>query len=454
MSNPVEKISATEVNNEITSKEVCNEFTQSQGHGFVWENDIREKVFNLKKNKNDTNVHDISSEELGTTENISIKATSCDTVYCGDIIRYVFGYDFRQTHTMMIVKYRQNGDTKTITCVYEIDYTKEMNTYLFNNIKKEQLEEYIKIIKKEGRNFDYKKEARRLEKDNEIKATIHPKVDSGKQRRVQTSFKISHIERDLPHCIKYKSPSDKPNLVRNKEITLSIKSIVRARNKTKKQQTIVPKKTTRKFTNREKVKILQAQDKKDPDYIPYSRLKGNNLQNAVVSLVEKKKANIIDTINKLNNESEKPIDDKIIQSILNMKNDVKEISDVLNDTISKLESVATPDKKVSPLVKSKQSDDVISDALNETISKLESVATPDKKVSPLVKSKQSIDVISDVLNDTISKLESVATPDKKVSPLVKSKQSDDVISDALNETISKLEKMTLNIETGGKKKDM
>ena len=425
MSNPVEKISATEVNNEITSKEVCNEFTQSQGHGFVWENDIREKVFNLKKNKNDTNVHDISSEELGTTENISIKATSCDTVYCGDIIRYVFGYDFRQTHTMMIVKYRQNGDTKTITCVYEIDYTKEMNTYLFNNIKKEQLEEYIKIIKKEGRNFDYKKEARRLEKDNEIKATIHPKVDSGKQRRVQTSFKISQIERDLPHCIKYKSPSDKPNLVRNKEIALSIKSNVRVRNKTKKEQAIVPKKTTRKFTNREKVKILQAQDKKDPDYIPYSKLKGNNLQNAVVSLVEKKKATIIDTINKLNSESEKPIDDKIVQAILNMKRDDKEISDILNATISKLETL-----------------------------KLESDTTPEKMVSPLVNSKHNNDVISDVLNATISKLETLklesdTTPEKMVSPLV---NSNHVISDALNDTISKLEKMTLNKETGGKKR--
>lgn len=378
MSSPVEKISATEVKEEVSSKEVCDEFTQSQGHGFVWENDIREKVFNLKKNKNDTNVHDISSEELGTTENISIKATSCDTVYCGDIIRYAFGYDFRQNHTMMIVKYKQTGDTKTITCVYEIDYTKEMNTYLFNNIKKEELEEYIKTIKKEGRNFDYKKEARRLEKDNELKATIHPKVDSGKQRRVQTSFKISQIERDLPHCVKYKSPSDKPNLIRDKEITLSIKSNVRARNKTKKVEEVAPKNITRKFTNKEMVKILQSQDKKDPDYIPYSKLKGDGLQNAVVSLVEKEKANIIDTVDKLNDESEKQIDDKIVQSVFKVKRDKKDVTDVLEDTISKLETlnlgtVVTPNKKESPVVKSKEGDDAISELLSDTISKLETM---------------------------------------------------------------------------------
>ena len=41
-----------------------------------------------------------------------------------------------------------NWDTKAIICVYEIDYTKEMNTYLFNNIKKEEFEEYIKTIKR------------------------------------------------------------------------------------------------------------------------------------------------------------------------------------------------------------------------------------------------------------------------------------------------------------------
>ena len=80
---------------------------------------------------------------------------------------------------------------------------------------------------------------------------------------------------------------------------------------------------------------------------------------------------------------------------------------------------------VSPLVNSKHNNDVISDVLNATISKLETL-----------------------------KLESDTTPEKMVSPLVNSKHSNDVISDALNDTISKLEKMTLNKETGGKKKDM
>ena len=126
------------------------------------------------------------------------------------------------------------------------------------------------------------------------------------------------------------------------------------------------------------IKILQAQNKKDSDYIPYSKLKGNDLQNAVVSLVKKEKANIIDTIDKLNNESEKQIDDKIIQSVFKVKRDKKDVTDVLQDTISKLETlnlrtVITPDKKESPVVESKERDKAISDLLNDTISKLETM---------------------------------------------------------------------------------
>ena len=324
--------------------EVCDEFTQSQGHGFVWENDIREKVFGLKKNKNDTNVHDISSEELGTEENISIKATSCDTVYCGDIIRYAFGYDFREKHTMMIVKYKQTGDTKTISCVYEIDYTKEMNTYLFNNIKKEDLVQYIETIKREGRNFEYKPEARRLEKDNKLKAIIHPKVDSGKQRRVQTSFKITQIERDLPQCVKYKSPSDKPNLIRDKEITLSIKSGVRARNKTNKEdkKDVKSKNKTIKFSKQDMISILQEQPKKGSTRIAYSKLNNNGLRNAVMSLVENRNSPIINKTNmiiskNMQDEKQNKYDnnDTIVQAV--SKYNKEEISDILNNTITDIE---------------------------------------------------------------------------------------------------------------------
>ena len=95
-------------------------------------------------------------------------------------------------------------------------------------------------------------------------------------------------------------------------------------------------------------------------------------------MVEKEKANIIETVDKLNDESEKQIDDKIVQSVFKVKRDKKDVTDVLDDTISQLETlnlgtVVTPNKKESPVVKSKEGDDAISELLSDTISKLETM---------------------------------------------------------------------------------
>ena len=58
-----------------------------------------------------------------------------------------------------------------------------------------------------------------------MKIDINPKVDS-KQSRVQCSFKISDIPKKF---IKYKSPEDKPNLLRGIEIPQMIDSSKRKR---------------------------------------------------------------------------------------------------------------------------------------------------------------------------------------------------------------------------------
>ena len=75
---------------------------QSQKHGFVFENEIREKVFNLCHHSNDTNVHDIPCEHntMNPNENISIKATGSYTIFCGDILRF-FDYDFSKINTII-----------------------------------------------------------------------------------------------------------------------------------------------------------------------------------------------------------------------------------------------------------------------------------------------------------------------------------------------------------------
>ena len=64
---------------------------QSQKHGFIWENEIRNIIFNKKEESNNTDKYDIITD----TENISIKTTGSNTICCSDILRF-FTYDFNK----------------------------------------------------------------------------------------------------------------------------------------------------------------------------------------------------------------------------------------------------------------------------------------------------------------------------------------------------------------------
>ena len=78
--------------------------------------------------------------------------------------------------------------------------------------------------KERNKYLKYKKE---LEKYNNCLIKINPKVDSKNQRRVQCS--IMNFEDNLYNFIKYKSPDETPNIIRNNMIELSIKSPPRVR---------------------------------------------------------------------------------------------------------------------------------------------------------------------------------------------------------------------------------
>ena len=94
---------------------------QSQKHGFDFENEIRTKVFDLKPETNNTDIHDIPHEQnkFDKNENISIKTTkNSKGVECGDILRF-FDYDFNFKNTIIVGKWKQlNQYTKKI---YETD---------------------------------------------------------------------------------------------------------------------------------------------------------------------------------------------------------------------------------------------------------------------------------------------------------------------------------------------
>ena len=209
---------------------------QSQSHGFQWENIIRALVFGIPSESNNTDTHDIPSEKnkFDSNENISIKSTGCLTIECGDILRF-FNYNMKKKNTIICVKYEQIQDTKVINKIYEINYNEEMHNYLFGTITKEELMEYVNFIKsiKSGKcdketNEKYISEKERLQKNHNMKINISPKVDGKSQRRVQCS--IPKFDNNLEKFITYTSSNDKPNLIRDIEIPLSIISKPRTRN--------------------------------------------------------------------------------------------------------------------------------------------------------------------------------------------------------------------------------
>lgn len=210
---------------------------QSQSHGFILaENPIRELVFGIPPESNNTDIHDIPSNKnnFDSNENISIKSTGNLTIDCGDILRF-FNYDMEKKNTIICVKYEQIQDRKVIKKIYEINYNKEMHNYLFGTITKEELEEYVNFIKsiqhgeciRETR-IQYKSEKKRLQKNHNMKINISPKVDRKSQRRVQCS--IPKFDNNLKNYITYISSNDKPNLIRDIEIPVSIISKPRTRN--------------------------------------------------------------------------------------------------------------------------------------------------------------------------------------------------------------------------------
>ncbi len=247
---------------------------QSQKHGFTWENEVREKVFGLPKQSNDTNKHDIPSQHnsLNSNENCSIKTTCSKGIGCGDVLSF-FDYDFTKKNTIIVIKYKQEKNTKNIVRIYEIDYNEECHKLLFGNLSRAVIKTYVENVKKipaktkgvEARNiFDYNAENNKLEKKYSYKIKINPKVDSS-QSRVQCS--ITNFEHMLAPYITYKSPSESPNMLRGKYIQKTLDSPPRSRGGHNKQYYIdickQNKTLCKGYSKLTKTKIIELLKSKD-----------------------------------------------------------------------------------------------------------------------------------------------------------------------------------------------
>ena len=209
----------------------------SQSAGFTFENLIRELVFDIPFDPNNTDKYDIPAEKnrFDSNENISIKSSGNGNIDCGDIIRF-YNYNFDKTNTIIVVSYEQNDEFKIVKYIYEIDYNREMRDSLFGSVNEQEILEYVESIKKipKGisgeevrKSYDYLARKIEIQKTNHMKINISPKIDSKGQRRVQCS--IPDFRKLIEKFVKYKSPHTHPSSIRERSIPMKIQRKRRVR---------------------------------------------------------------------------------------------------------------------------------------------------------------------------------------------------------------------------------
>jgi hypothetical protein len=202
---------------------------ENQQHGFLWESEIKTKVFGLTGPDPYTAVHDVdrSRNTLNPNENVSIKTTGSDTLCMGDALR-VFAYEDGVDHTCIAVRYAQAAEQKTLTQVYEIDLMqREM---LWGSVTKgdiERLDTLVRSMPAGSRVAEIDRAITQTKKELNAKSgaiRFNPKIDSKNQRRLQCS-----IPKFPTYPALIKSASTEP-LVRGIAIGASILTGRRVRN--------------------------------------------------------------------------------------------------------------------------------------------------------------------------------------------------------------------------------
>ena len=115
-----------------------------QSHGFRWEEEILNNVYNVYVKIKYTNKHDLPAE-FNNGINLSIKTThDSNTVCMADCIRFFESLDTNLN--LIVIIYKQEKEKKVIQRVVKVDLTNSKNT-LFGDITKEDLEMLVKKVK-------------------------------------------------------------------------------------------------------------------------------------------------------------------------------------------------------------------------------------------------------------------------------------------------------------------
>ena len=173
-----------------------------QAHGNYYEDLKTRQITGLGKAEYDalkengyTSGMDIMKGLLSVND-YSIKTTNGNRIDCGDILRRRQENEYH----LVVAQWEQCGDNKVFYNEYTFFITPDLEQKLWGRMNYNQLAEYVDYIKNipAGRKAQQETKTERTVLKNCISdknalMTIHPKVDSKKQRRVQCSVKINEL---------------------------------------------------------------------------------------------------------------------------------------------------------------------------------------------------------------------------------------------------------------------
>jgi hypothetical protein len=162
-----------------------------QAHGFRWEKEILNNVYNVDVKIKYTNEHDLPAE-FNNGVNLNIKTTCTPNTVCmADCIRFFESLDTNLN--LIVLTYKQEEEKKVIQRVVKVDLTNSKKT-LFGDITKEDLEMLVKKVKSVPSNRKPTEEERKIM--YELRDKIQSKSKyimlnikcNSTQSRVQCSF--------------------------------------------------------------------------------------------------------------------------------------------------------------------------------------------------------------------------------------------------------------------------
>ena len=167
------------------------ESQESQAHGFIWERSVLEGVYKIPPGSY-TRQHDVGADEniISPGVNVSIKTSGGKSVDMGDARRV---YNSLESLNLILIHYKQDGEEKVLKSVLEVDLT-DAREVLFGSLSFAEISEFHEQLRgiPPGRPsveavLRYKTIASELNaRSGAVK--LRPKVDSGRQRRLQCSF--------------------------------------------------------------------------------------------------------------------------------------------------------------------------------------------------------------------------------------------------------------------------